>query len=108
MEDQIGHASAALQLAAAEPADAWRPSGGSLFLEYVHRIRDKKNGAIEFGYNSPRWRVSMTRDFDLVVISGGPAGICGANTAGIFGKRVALVEKPNEVGVAGISGNAHG
>ena len=57
----------------------------------------------EFGYNSPRWRVSMTKDFDLVVIGGGPAGICGANTAGIFGKRVALVEKLREVGGAGIN-----
>jgi pyruvate/2-oxoglutarate dehydrogenase complex dihydrolipoamide dehydrogenase (E3) component len=38
--------------------------------------------------------------FDLVVIGAGPAGICGANTAGIFGKRVALVEKLREVGGA--------
>src|SRR5438309_5651523 len=45
----------------------------------------------------------MTKDFDLVVIGGGPAGICGANTAGIFGKRVALVEKLPEVGGAGIN-----
>ena len=45
----------------------------------------------------------MTKDFDLVVIGGGPAGICGANTAGIFGKRVALVEKLREVGGAGIN-----
>src|SRR6188508_1577284 len=41
--------------------------------------------------------------FDLIVIGGGPAGICGANTAGIFGKRVALVEKLREVGGAGIN-----
>src|SRR5467141_2354704 len=41
--------------------------------------------------------------FDLVVIGGGPAGICGANTAGIFGKRVALVEKLRQVGGAGIN-----
>ncbi|HYJ05166.1 MAG TPA: Si-specific NAD(P)(+) transhydrogenase [Chthoniobacterales bacterium] len=41
--------------------------------------------------------------YDLVVIGGGPAGICGANTAGIFGKRVALVEKLREVGGAGIN-----
>ena len=45
----------------------------------------------------------MTKDFDLVVIGGGPAGICGANTAGIFGKSVALVEKLREVGGAGIN-----
>jgi NAD(P) transhydrogenase len=45
----------------------------------------------------------MTKDFDAVVIGGGPAGICGANTAGIFGKRVALVEKLREVGGAGIN-----
>ena len=41
--------------------------------------------------------------FDLVVIGGGPAGISGANTAGILGQRVALVEKLREVGGAGIN-----
>src|SRR6266513_3045884 len=45
----------------------------------------------------------MTRDFDVVVTGGGPAGISGANTAGILGKRVALVEKLREVGGAGIN-----
>src|SRR6266576_4625005 len=45
----------------------------------------------------------MTKDFDLVVIGGGPAGISGANTAAIFGKRVALVEKLARVGGAGIN-----
>jgi NAD(P) transhydrogenase len=45
----------------------------------------------------------MTKDFDVVVIGGGPAGIAGANTASIFGKRVALVEKLREVGGAGIN-----
>lgn len=45
----------------------------------------------------------MTKDFDAIVIGGGPAGICGANTAGIFGKRVALVEKLGAVGGAGIN-----
>ena len=45
----------------------------------------------------------QTQSFDLIVIGGGPAGICGANTAGIFGQRVALVEKLREVGGAGIN-----
>ena len=45
----------------------------------------------------------MTKDFDVVVIGGGPAGISGANTAGLFGKRVALAEKLREVGGAGIN-----
>ena len=45
----------------------------------------------------------MTRDFDVIVIGGGPAGIAGANTAGILGKRVALVEKLAAVGGAGIN-----
>src|SRR5437870_9301289 len=45
----------------------------------------------------------MTKDFALVVIGGGPAGISGANTAGIFGKSGALVEKLREVGGAGIN-----
>jgi NAD(P) transhydrogenase len=45
----------------------------------------------------------MAEHFDLVVIGGGPAGICGANTAGVFGKRVALVEKLHEIGGAGIN-----
>jgi NAD(P) transhydrogenase len=39
--------------------------------------------------------------YDLVVIGGGPAGISGANTAAIFGKRVALVEKLGQIGGAG-------
>jgi len=41
----------------------------------------------------------MTKDFDLVVIGGGPTGISGANTAAIF----ALVEKLGKVGGAGIN-----
>ena len=45
----------------------------------------------------------MAQQFDLVVIGGGPAGICGANTAGLFGKSVALVEKLPAVGGAGIN-----
>jgi NAD(P) transhydrogenase len=45
----------------------------------------------------------MAENFDLVVIGGGPAGICGANTGAIFGKRVALVEKLADIGGAGIN-----
>jgi NAD(P) transhydrogenase len=52
------------------------------------------------GWNGARF---MAEQFDLVILGGGPAGICGANTAGIFGKRVALVEKRREVGGAGIN-----
>src|ERR1700720_2108011 len=47
--------------------------------------------------------MKMAQQFDIIVIGGGPAGICGANTAGVFGKRVALVEKLREVGGAGIN-----
>ena len=42
------------------------------------------------------------RSFDLVVLGGGPAGTCGAGTAAIFKRRVALVEKELEIGGAGI------
>jgi NAD(P) transhydrogenase len=45
----------------------------------------------------------QAQSYDLLVIGGGPAGICGANTAGVYGKRVALVEKLREVGGAGIN-----
>src|SRR5437660_1029918 len=45
----------------------------------------------------------QAQSYDLVVIGGGPAGICGANTAGIFGKRVALIERLRDVGGAGIN-----
>ncbi len=45
----------------------------------------------------------QTQSYDLVVIGGGPAGICGANTAAIFGKRVALIEKLPDIGGAGIN-----
>jgi NAD(P) transhydrogenase len=41
--------------------------------------------------------------FDLIVIGGGPAGINGAITAGILGKRVLLIEKEVVVGGAGIN-----
>jgi NAD(P) transhydrogenase len=47
--------------------------------------------------------MKMAQQFDVIVIGGGPAGIAGANTAGIFGKRVALVEKLAEAGGAGIN-----
>jgi NAD(P) transhydrogenase len=41
--------------------------------------------------------------YDLVVIGGGPAGVNGAITAGILGKRVLLIEKEPVVGGAGIN-----
>jgi NAD(P) transhydrogenase len=41
--------------------------------------------------------------FNLVVIGGGPAGICGANTAAMFGHRVAMIEKEPMIGGAGIN-----
>ena len=41
--------------------------------------------------------------YDLVVIGGGPAGASGAITAGLLGRRVALVEKTAEIGGAGIN-----
>jgi pyruvate/2-oxoglutarate dehydrogenase complex dihydrolipoamide dehydrogenase (E3) component len=44
-----------------------------------------------------------TQPFDLVVIGGGPAGSSGAITAGVFGHRVALVEKEAEMGGAGLN-----
>jgi NAD(P) transhydrogenase len=44
-----------------------------------------------------------SRSYDLVVIGAGPAGTCGANTAAIFGQRVALVEKEADIGGAGIN-----
>jgi NAD(P) transhydrogenase len=43
------------------------------------------------------------QSYDLVVIGAGPAGTCGANTAAIFGHRVALVEKEAHIGGAGIN-----
>jgi len=41
--------------------------------------------------------------YDLVVIGGGPAGTSGANTAALFGHRVALVEKEPKIGGAGLN-----
>lgn len=45
----------------------------------------------------------MSQEFDLIVIGGGPAGTSGAITAGLLGKRVALVEKAATIGGAGIN-----
>ncbi len=40
-----------------------------------------------------------TREYDLLVIGGGPAGVIGATAAMAFGKTVALVEATmNSVG----------
>ena len=38
--------------------------------------------------------------YDLVVIGGGPAGLAGAITAGVLGKRVALIERSRHLGGA--------
>jgi NAD(P) transhydrogenase len=46
---------------------------------------------------------STNRDFDLIVIGGGPAGSSAAAAAGFLGKRVALVEKSASLGGAGIN-----
>ena len=41
--------------------------------------------------------------FDLVVLGGGPAGMSGALSGGLLGKKVALVEQATVVGGAGIN-----
>jgi NAD(P) transhydrogenase len=46
---------------------------------------------------------TSAKEYDLVVIGGGPAGVSGANGAALFGKRVALVEKTRVIGGAGIN-----
>ena len=43
------------------------------------------------------------KDYDLVVIGGGPAGITGAATAAGFGKSVALIDDHRELGGAGVN-----
>jgi len=45
----------------------------------------------------------MSRRFDLVVIGSGPAGEKGAAQAAYFGKRVALIERSDYLGGAGIN-----
>lgn len=46
---------------------------------------------------------SSIPSYDVVVIGAGPAGICGARVAALFGKRVAIVEKEPALGGAGIN-----
>src|SRR5580698_10637740 len=41
------------------------------------------------------------KDFDLIVIGGGPAGMVGATTAAAFGKTVAVIDSHHELGGAG-------
>ena len=43
------------------------------------------------------------KEYDLVVIGGGPAGIFGATTAAFFKKSVALVDSHHELGGAGVN-----
>ncbi|HEY3242982.1 MAG TPA: FAD-dependent oxidoreductase, partial [Phycisphaerae bacterium] len=45
----------------------------------------------------------FTREYDLVVLGGGPAGIYGATTASLYGKRVALVHRHHELGGADVN-----
>ncbi len=45
----------------------------------------------------------MSRQYDLIVIGSGPAGEKGAAQAAYFGKRVAIVERAEHVGGAGIN-----
>src|SRR5258708_39896732 len=40
-------------------------------------------------------------NFDLIVLGGGPAGTSGAFAAGMFGKKVALIESSDVLGGAG-------
>src|SRR5258708_13825861 len=43
------------------------------------------------------------KNFDLIVLGGGPAGTSGAFAAGRFGKRVALIESSGVLGGAGVN-----
>ncbi len=47
--------------------------------------------------------MSAVQEFDIVVIGAGPAGCSAANTAALFGKKVAIVEKNSVVGGAAIN-----
>lgn len=47
--------------------------------------------------------VVSSETFDLIVLGGGPAGASAAAGAGLFGKRVALVEATGQLGGAGIN-----
>jgi NAD(P) transhydrogenase len=44
-----------------------------------------------------------SKTYDLVVIGAGPAGISGAATAAVFGRRVALIERDPAIGGSGIN-----
>ena len=41
------------------------------------------------------------RDYELIVIGGGPAGLFGATNAAVLGKKVALIDRHHELGGAG-------
>src|ERR1700675_3669566 len=41
------------------------------------------------------------KEFDLIVVGGGPAGIVGATTAAALGRTVAVVDSHHELGGAG-------
>jgi NAD(P) transhydrogenase len=43
------------------------------------------------------------KNYDLVIIGGGPAGIVAANTATASGKKIALIDSHHELGGAGIN-----
>src|ERR1700689_5829117 len=44
-----------------------------------------------------------TKNYDLVIIGGGPAGLIAANTAASLHKTVALIDSHHELGGAGIN-----